>query len=125
MGDLDRGGGEVELVVRRVGAELRGEQHEHRPQPLAAGREQVGGGDLRHFVGVAHLLAKHLLDALEPLVKGGAQALLGGAPEELLRETGADDPVRWAAGGGGLGGHVRAPGGVRCGRVVVGVSGRV
>ena len=60
-------------VVGVAVAELGGEQGEHRPHPLAAGLEQVAGGDVRDGVGEDQLGVETALDLLEAVVDGGEQ----------------------------------------------------
>ena len=75
--ELDRGG-ELDVAVARIAGELRHREREHRPQPLAAGRDQVIG-DLRDH---RHLRPGPRQDrGVDPLHVGGDeldQAVDGG-----------------------------------------------
>ena len=77
VGDLDDAGRREHLLAARLRAGLGGQQHQQRPEPLAAGRHQVcrGLGDvLRAALDVA---GQQLLDGVETLLQARGHGLVG------------------------------------------------
>ena len=81
--DLDRLRRRHDVVGHAV-AELRGEQREHRPHPLAARGEEVARAHVRDPVVERDLLQDPGLDALEALVDGARHRLVLAGGEQPL-----------------------------------------
>ena len=101
VGQLDDAGRGDDLVGVGVVAHLGGQQHQQRPEPLAAGVHQVAGR-LGHERGTAaHVPGQRLLDLAEPLAQPrGERVVADGecesgriltSPEELSRMVGQSE----------------------------------
>ncbi len=76
VGQFDRYGGRHDPRVSRI-AELGGEQDQRRPESLAAGLHQVGGGACEHVVLGLRGHAQALLDQGKPVDDIGRERCVG------------------------------------------------
>lgn len=73
MHQLDHRAGDRHLLSVGIGAQLRGQHREHRPEPLAAGLEQVQHRLGQQVVAAAQLGLHELLDAVDAVSHAGSE----------------------------------------------------
>ncbi len=107
VGELDHRRGEHHLLVVRV-AEVSGQRHEQRPEPLAAGIDEMPGGLGDQRVGARDRVDQHRLDVPQDRRDAGLQLRIGEAQadrraEALGRYHGINDAIAALVAGGGPG----------------------